>query len=306
MRIYTDEFMLRHDTGAGHPERSGRLESLLTSLAREPIAGVQVLSPGKATWEQIQRVHDSAYVDQVRALEGQVTQLDTDTCLSEDSVQAACLAAGAGIDAVEAVMNGDCQRAFALVRPPGHHAERDHAMGYCVFNNIAIATEHALASSSLERVLIVDWDVHHGNGTAHIFDQRADVLVFNTHQWPLYPGTGLAAETGSAAGSGLTINVPLPAGSGDADYEIAFRERLLPAAAKFQPQLVMISAGFDAHALDPLGSMQVTDEGFAKLARMVCDIADEHAQGRVVAMLEGGYDLDGLTGGVRATIEALV
>lgn len=303
MRIYTDERMARHDPGQAHPERPARLTHVLQDLEQRPISSCETRQPRLATWEEIERAHDKSYVEKIRSLEGQALSLDADTHLSKHSVEAARLAAGAGIESVEAVVAGDCASAFALVRPPGHHAERGHAMGFCIFNNIAIAAEHALCELGIERVLIVDWDVHHGNGSAHSFAQRKDVLVFNTHQSPMYPGTGRVDETGSGPGQGFTINVPLPEGSGDVEYLSAFRESLIPAASSFRPQLVLISAGFDAHVLDPLGGMSVTDEGFGQLASLVKDIATEHAGGRVVALLEGGYDLAGLAGGVRATLE---
>ncbi len=305
MRVYTDERMLLHDAGAAQPERPARLKCMLDRLQSEPLPGVQLHGTRLAEWAEIERVHDADYVQKIQSLSGQVASLDWDTNIAEHSVPAARLAAGAGLEAVDAILSGEILRAFAWVRPPGHHAERDRAMGYCIFNNIAIAAEHALQHDDIERVLIVDWDVHHGNGTAHIFDERADVLVFNCHQSPLYPGTGRADERGSGPGEGFTINVPLAAGCGDQEYEAAFLEHLLPAAAAFRPQLVLISAGFDAHERDPLGSMQVTDAGFARLAGLVLDIANQHAQGRVLAMLEGGYDLEGLAGGVWATMGVL-
>ena len=264
MRIYTDEFMLRHDTGAGHVERSARLE------------------------------------------DGQAVVLDADTSLSPDSVRAARLAAGAGLCAVEDLVDGTCTSAFAMVRPPGHHAEHDRAMGFCIFNNIAIAAAHAIRNLGIERVLIIDWDVHHGNGTAHLFGHRADVLVFDTHEHPLFPGSGAKSEVGTGPGTNFTINVPMPPGCGDAEYLAAFQDVLVPAADRFAPQLVLVSAGFDAHERDPLGSMRITDGGFGKLATIARSLAEGHAEGRIGLFLEGGYDILGLVGGVRAAISALV
>ncbi len=305
MRIYTDEFMLRHDTGAGHVERSARLERLHFSLAEQPIPGVSMHKPRLATPEELKLVHDADYVSRILALDGQALALDADTNLSLDSVQAARLAAGAGLCAVEDLVAGLCPSAFALVRPPGHHAEHDRAMGFCVFNNVAIAAAHAVQSLGVKRVLIIDWDVHHGNGTAHIFESRSDVLVFGTHEHPLWPGGGAKSETGTGPGDGFTINVPLPAGCGDTEYLAVFQEVLVPAADRFAPELVLVSAGFDAHERDPLGSMQVTNEGFGRLAGIADDIAERHAQGRIALFLEGGYDIRGLVGGVRAAISAL-
>ncbi len=305
MWIYTDEFMLRHDTGTAHPERPARLARILSSLKADPPADLVWNSPRLADWKELESVHDPEYVQSIREVEGQCIVIDQDTVLSKDSVHAARLAAGASLQAVDAVLQGKCKSAFALVRPPGHHAERAKAMGYCVFNNVALAAEHALRHHGLQRVLIIDWDVHHGNGTQDIFEARADVLVFNIHQWPLYPGSGAQAERGVGPGVGFTINVPMPAASGDDQYEEAFRKELLPAAQRFKPELVLLSAGFDAHELDPLGGMQLTDKGYGRLASLVRGIAEEHTQGKVIALLEGGYDLTGLVGGVRATIEAL-
>jgi acetoin utilization deacetylase AcuC-like enzyme len=206
---------------------------------------------------------------------------------------------------VRSVISGDAAQAFALGRPPGHHAERAAGMGFCQFNNIAVAAAHAIADHGVERVLIVDWDVHHGNGTQHIFEDRADVLVFNAHQHPLYPGTGAIDETGRGPGADCTVNAPLPAGSDDATYIALFRELLLPIADAYEPQLILVSAGFDAHERDPLGGMRVTTSGFATLCRMVADLAERQSDGRLALVLEGGYDLDGLAEGVRACVDVL-
>jgi acetoin utilization deacetylase AcuC-like enzyme len=287
-------------------ERPARLEALLTSLEQQPIRGVSMHAARQATRAELERVHRPEYVEKIFGLEGRELQLDADTPISMHSAQAARLAAGAGILAVEDVVHGECGSAFAMVRPPGHHAEANRAMGFCLFNNVAVAAEHALQTLGLSSVLIVDWDVHHGNGTAHSFEARSDVLVFNTHQWSIFPGTGRAGETGTGAGAGFTINVPLDAGCGDAEYLAVFEERLVPAADAFEPELVLISAGYDAHERDPLGGMKLTDQGYGELTRVVRGIAERHAQGRLVAFLEGGYDLVGLTGGVRSTIEALL
>lgn len=305
MLILTDAFMQRHETGASNPERPARLERLIASLARNPIANTLVEKPRRAEWHELDRFHDAEYLERVDCLAGSAAQLDPDTHLSPDSVDAALIAAGAALECVEAVCGAsdlEARRAFALVRPPGHHAERDRAMGFCVFNNIAVAAEHALALGFAKRILIIDWDVHHGNGTAHGFADRGDVLVFNVHQAPLYPGTGLASEVGSGPGTGCTINRPLDAGAGDEEYIRVFENELLPAARGFAPDLVLVSAGFDAHERDPLGGMNVTDAGFGAMAKMAAAIADESADGRLVACLEGGYDLDGLEGGVRSVI----
>jgi acetoin utilization deacetylase AcuC-like enzyme len=305
MLIFTDERMLLHDPGAGHCERPQRLDAVvaalksLGSVVRWPI--VQA-----ATTEQLERVHEPAYVKHIESLRGRSARLDADTAVCPASVESALLAAGAVVGAVEAVLKGEDSCAWALVRPPGHHAERDRAMGFCLFNNVAVAAAHAIAVLGVQRVLIVDWDVHHGNGTQHIFEPRRDVLFFSTHQSPLYPGTGHASEIGTGEGRGFTVNVPLPAGMGDDEYLAVFNDVLVPAAARFQPDLVMVSAGFDAHERDPLGGMRVTTEGFGRLAAVVNGIAQRHARSRLVLALEGGYDLDALGDSVRACTEAIL
>ena len=302
--ILTDALMARHDTGPGHPERAERLICLLQSLERNPPPGARVISPRTAEWSELARFHTADYLARVEALAGVHGQLDPDTQLSPDSVDAARLAAGACLDGLDALFAGEAERAFALVRPPGHHAERHLGMGFCLFNNIAVAAEAARHTGLAKRVLVVDWDVHHGNGTARGFEDRADVFVFNVHQAPLYPGTGRADERGVDAGLGMTRNVPLAAGANDSTYMRALERELVPAAEDFQPDLVLVSTGFDAHQRDPLGGMRVTDQGFADMAGLVRELADKHAGGRLLAALEGGYDLDGLEGAVRAVIDA--
>jgi len=299
LALFSNPFLLRHDTGAGHPERPARLERLLADLDERTL-----ISPREAVREELARFHTAAYLDEVEALTDRPSQLDPDTVLSADSVRAARLAAGACLDGLDAVVEGEAARAFALVRPPGHHAERHVGMGFCIYNNIAVAAEAARATGAAKRVLIVDWDVHHGNGTAHGFDERDDVFVFNVHQAPLYPGTGRADERGTGAGEGFTLNVPLDAGGSDSTYMRALEEHLVPAAAAFAPDLVLVSAGFDAHQRDPLGGMRVSDAGFGDMAALVRELADTFAGGRLVAALEGGYDLDGLSGAALAVIAA--
>ena len=268
-------------------------------------ASAHWLEPTAASREQIQRVHSSTHIDRVETLRGKRGALDGDTSLSENSVEAAYLAAGAAVDAVTAVTAGSAQHAFALVRPPGHHAEAQAAMGFCIFNNVAVAAEHALAECGCERVLIVDWDVHHGNGTQHSFWARRDVLFFSMHQFPFYPGTGDVDETGRDAGEGYNVNVPFPAGCDDGDYIAAARDLLVPMADSFAPDLVLVSAGFDAHRVDPLGGMNTTEEGFAAMTAIVRDIAAKHAQGRMVLTLEGGYDIGALGRSARACVDVL-
>ncbi len=300
-----DEAMLAHDPGPAHPEQPTRLRAVRDALTENPVPGARWGVPQPAKREFIERVHTAAHIDRIESLRGQSAALDVDTAVSPGSVEAVYLGTGAAIDAVTAVVNSNAQRAFALVRPPGHHAEHDRAMGFCLFNNIAIAAAHARAELGCDRVLIVDWDVHHGNGTQQAFYGDPNVLFFSTHQHPLYPGTGASDEIGTGDGAGYTVNVPLPPGFADAEYAAIFRQILVPIADSFAPNLVLVSAGFDAHRNDPLGSMALTDAGFACLCAMVRDIADRHANGRLALFLEGGYDAAALASSVRACIEVL-
>jgi acetoin utilization deacetylase AcuC-like enzyme len=293
-----------HDTGT-HPENAGRLVAVDAALAeRDLLAGRPEILFSAATDAALTRVHDARYVEGLRqfAADGG-GWLDADTFVGPTSFDVAALAAGAGIAAVDAVLGGAAERGFVLARPPGHHATPTRGMGFCLFNTIAVAAAHALARG-VERILIVDWDVHHGNGTQDAFYETDAVLFSSVHQWPLYPGTGRASERGAGRGEGYTINVPLPAGQDDRAYAQVFSDVILPAAHAYRPQLVLVSAGFDAHAADPLANMRLTERGFGELARRVTAVADEHAAGRVVAVLEGGYDPAALTASVTATLAA--
>jgi acetoin utilization deacetylase AcuC-like enzyme len=258
--------------------------------------------------EWITTIHAPEYVERVRkACEGGGGLMDSgDTPVSADSYEAARRAAGGVMAAVDAVMEGKVRNAFCAVRPPGHHALRNRAMGFCLFNNVAIATRYAQKKHNLAKVLIVDWDVHHGNGTMDAFYDDGSILQFDIHRSPFYPGSGTADETGRGKGLGMKINVPIPAGSGDDVYKKAFEEKLRPAAMAFRPDVVFISAGFDAGVGDPLGGMKVTPEGYAALTRLVRAIAEECCRGRLVAVLEGGYDLEGLASSVEAHLRVLM
>jgi len=271
--------------------------------SRRKKQGKRNLASSRAKREAITAIHAETYVDTLLARRGERVQLDPDTAMSEGSVDAALLAAGATIDAVEAAVSGRHAATMALVRPPGHHAERRRPMGFCLFNNVAIAAAHARQHLGIERVLIVDWDVHHGNGTQHAFEDRSDVLFFSTHRFPFYPGTGAVREIGHGEGKGFTVNVPMAAQGTDGDYALAFREILEPIAEQYAPELVLVSAGFDAHRRDPMGGMGVTDEGFAMMAGIVKDIAERSANGRMAWVLEGGYDLQALDESVRACLD---
>jgi acetoin utilization deacetylase AcuC-like enzyme len=294
-----------HDTG-DHPENAGRLLAIDTALKGLGLLTGRPEIPFKVAPDDVlARVHDRRYIAGIREFSAQGGGwLDADTRVGARSVELAALAAGAGIAAVDAVLDGRARRGFILARPPGHHATPLRGMGFCLFNSIAVAAAHALARG-LDRVLIVDWDVHHGNGTQDAFYDTDEVLFCSVHQWPLYPGTGAASERGVGRGAGYSINVPLPPGANDDAYMEVFDQVILPAANAFRPQIVLISAGFDAHANDPLGSMLVTERGFGTLARRVVEVADNHADGRVVAFLEGGYDPLALAASVVATLAEL-
>jgi acetoin utilization deacetylase AcuC-like enzyme len=294
-----------HETG-DHPENAGRLLAIDTALERLGLlAGRPELPFDAAPDEVLARVHDPRYIAGLREFSAQGGGwLDADTPVGARSAEVAALAAGAGVAAVNAVLDSYAQRGFVLARPPGHHATPSRGMGFCLFNTIAIAAAHTLARG-LERVLIVDWDVHHGNGTQDAFFETDEVLFCSVHQWPLYPGTGDASERGIGRGTGYTINVPLAPGADDDTYINVFDQIILPAASAFRPEIVLISAGFDAHANDPLGGMLVTERGFSNLARRVVQVADTYANGRVVAFLEGGYDPLALAASVVATLAEL-
>jgi acetoin utilization deacetylase AcuC-like enzyme len=300
---------LEHDMGAGHPESPNRLRTIMDQLERSGTAArVKRIEARRAEDEWILQVHSPSYVAALNAhtpASGRVA-LDPDTSLSPGSLSAAYFAAGGALAAVDAIMNGEVVHAFCAVRPPGHHAEVDRAMGFCLFNNVAIAARYVQKQYGLTRVLIVDWDVHHGNGTQHTFEQDPSVLFFSTHQYPHYPGTGRATERGTGPGEGFTINVPMKPGDGDDEYHAIFMNVLQPAADAFKPEFVIISSGFDAHRDDPLANMGLTEAGYASLTGLVVDIAKRHAQGRLLSALEGGYHLTALAGSVDAHLKALL
>jgi len=302
--VITDKRFLEHDPGRGHPESPARLDAVQTDLAGAPIAGVTVEAPRFATDAEIEAVHPAGYREALESLAGRSSQLDPDTVMSPGSWDAVRLAAGAAVDAALATLSGRARNAFALVRPPGHHAVPDRAMGFCLLNNAAIAAEAARRAGAA-RVLIVDWDVHHGNGTQDIFAGRDDVLYMSVHQYPFYPGTGAAEDVGRGKGAGFTLNVPLEAGSTDGDYDEVFKSLVIPVIDQFRPELLLISAGFDAHEQDPLARMRLSIPGYAALTKSLCDAADRHCHGRLVAVTEGGYDLTALKGCLESTIAIL-
>jgi acetoin utilization deacetylase AcuC-like enzyme len=302
--LLRDPRFREHREPGSHPERTARLDAIDRAL--EPLSGrIDELEPRSAELDEIMRAHDRSYVEAMDGLSGQEGRLDADTYVSPRSIEVARLAAGGSIDLATRVARGDARRGFALVRPPGHHAESTRAMGFCLFNNVAIAARALAARAGLERIAIVDWDVHHGNGTQHLFEAERDVLFVSLHQYPFYPGTGALHELGSGPGAGATVNLPLPAGCGDAEYLTAFDAIVAPVLREFRPEIILVSAGFDAHAADPLGGMQVTTRGFVGLAERVRAVADDLCDGRLVLLLEGGYDLEALGASVAAIVELL-
>jgi acetoin utilization deacetylase AcuC-like enzyme len=293
-----------HVTPVGHPERPERAEVFNRIADAFTAAGGRVIEPRPAGDDDLARVHTPEHLDAIRSARGRATMIDEDTFTSPDSEEIARLAAGAVMTGVDQVMDGPEQsRALVLVRPPGHHAEADRAMGFCLYNNIAVGAAYA-RSRGCERVAIVDYDVHHGNGTQWIFYEDPTVLFVSSHQYPFYPGTGAASETGRGPGAGFTLNIPLAAGAGDEEIERRYAEQVMPALRKFKPDLLMISAGFDAHELDPLGQLRMTTEGFRRLTLALFAEADTLCRGRVVVATEGGYDLGAVAGCLTAIVES--
>jgi len=289
-----------HVTPPGHPERMERAHVFDAAAARWVEKGGRTAPPRAATREELSRVHDAAYLDRMEAIAGRAAMLDADTFTSPESHEIALMAAGAATQAADHALDHH-EAAFALVRPPGHHAERDRAMGFCLYNNVAVAAAHALARG-LDRVAIVDFDVHHGNGTQWIFYEEPRVLYVSSHQFPFYPGTGAADEVGRAAGAGFTFNVPLEAGATDADFRLVYRDAVFPVLDRFAPQLVLVSAGFDAHERDPLASMRMTAYGFAAIVSRLTAAAPD---GAIAFVTEGGYDLDALAACLDASFAAV-
>jgi acetoin utilization deacetylase AcuC-like enzyme len=294
----------RHAPPGHHPERPERLFAARAGLQGAPAAFERV--PARpATDDELARVHDPRFVASLAKLRGESGYLDPDTYVSAESVDVARLAAGSLVAMVDALLDGPTTRGLALLRPPGHHARPARAMGFCLLNNIAVATAHARARG-LERVAIVDWDVHHGNGTQEMFWREPGVLYVSTHQFPFYPGTGDVDEVGEGPGKGYTVNVPLTAGGGDDVYAAAFERVVLPVVEAYAPELVLVSAGFDAAARDPLAQMEVSSAAFGWMARGIARVADATAKGRMALVLEGGYDLVALEGGIRAAVAGMV
>jgi acetoin utilization deacetylase AcuC-like enzyme len=305
--LYLHPSSLEHDPGPGHPESPARMRAIMTILEREERKGalidVERREPPRATTEQLERVHTARYVEAVLGAvpaSGHV-RLDPDTAMSPGSGEAALRTAGAAVAAVDAVIAGEGVNAFCALRPPGHHAEAERAMGFCLFNQVAVGARQALEAHGLARISIFDFDVHHGNGTQHSFEREPRVQYLSTHQWPLYPGTGAREETGV----GNIVNRPLPAGTGSREWRRVVEADILPAIDAFAPELIMISAGFDAHRADPLAMMELEEDDYRWVTIRLVELARKHADNRVVSVLEGGYDLSALANSALAHLNAL-
>jgi len=304
--VVFDQRFADHAMGPGHVESPERIRVLIRMLEEEVPGRYLRIEPRPATEAELGWVHERAYIDFLRSTAGRDgVFLDADTSAGPRTFETALLAAGGVLRAIDAIMEGRVGSAFALVRPPGHHAEASQAMGFCFFNNVAVGAEYLIRRHGLRRILVVDWDLHHGNGTQHAFYSRREVLYFSTHQVPLYPGTGAVRETGAGPGLGYNLNVPLTSGKGDADFLHVFRKILGPVSAQFKPEFILVSAGFDIAAGDPLGGMAVSREGFGLLTDALSGMAAKSAAGRIAFVLEGGYDLPALRNGVREVLDRL-
>ena len=304
--IIADPRFREHDTGPAHPERPDRVRVLDELIAVWSGPELARIAPRPATRAEITAVHPSGHLDRILATrDAPGTRLDPDTPTSAGSADAALLAAGGLIELVERVCARDVASGLALVRPPGHHATAERAMGFCLFNNVAIAARHLQSRRGLERVAIVDFDLHHGNGTQAIFEHDPSVLYLSLHQYPWYPGTGAASEVGSGPGEGFTVNIPCSAGTGDALYGLAFEEIVAPVLRAFAPGFILVSAGFDGHRRDPLGQLELSEAGYAHMTGVLLALATEICDGRIAFALEGGYDLDALRGSTSAVLGRL-
>ncbi len=302
--MFVHKSALAHDTGPGHPERPQRLQAVLGAIKQKRPNGLVVREAPEATLDQIRAVHPGTYADDIlkRAPASGIAFVDGDTVMCAATPEAAVRSAGGAIAAVDAVLSGEAKNAFSAMRPPGHHAEKNKSMGFCFFDNVAVAAEHARRAHGLKRVAIVDFDVHHGNGTQDIFADEPDVMYCSIHEWPLFPGTGRRDETGIANN---LVNVPVPYGTTGPQWRHAIETDIVTALDRFEPELVMISAGFDAHSNDPLAGLEVDETDFAWVTRQLMAAADRHAKGRVVSVLEGGYDLHALANSCLTHLEVL-
>jgi len=303
--IVKDDRFIKHSAGDYHPESPDRLIAIYKKI--EPLSEkLSLIKTREAKREELLEVHSERYIELIEKLRGRDFSLDADTSGNSYSAEAAFLAAGSSVDITTAIMKGAFDNGFALIRPPGHHAENSRAMGFCIFNNIAIAAANLIRNGLAMRVLIVDWDIHHGNGTQHAFYGRDDILYFSTHLYPYYPGTGYFDESGEGKGVGYTINAPLTSHKGDDDFLYIFKELLSTVCERFAPDIILISAGYDIYYKDPLGSMRVNEEGFFRFTEFFKHLANKYCNNRLCLFLEGGYNIEGLANSVYRTIESLL
>ena len=305
--VLKDQRYLNHITRCGHPESSERLAAIYKKLNDKDIKGkFKEVCPREATKQDVSLNHSIEYIKTIEETAGRsIRNLDPDTTTSEGSWDAAIFAVGAVITGIDMILDGDALNGFALVRPPGHHAESSRSMGFCLFNNIAVGAHYLLKKYGLKRILVVDWDIHHGNGTQNSFYNMPEVLYFSTHQFPYYPGSGDFNEVGVKRGKGYTVNVPLPGGQGDEDFIDIFKSVLQPIVEEYRPQFILVSAGYDIYHLDPLGTMEVTSRGFYLMTKFLRNLAEKQCDGKILLSLEGGYHVDGLAESVKDTIIAL-
>ena len=303
----SDPFYLKHENEP-HPENPGRLTAIKEKIQSSKFYNnLTLIQPRKATVEDIAKVHDSGHIRNVeQSCKDGVRNLDADTVICPDSHEAALLSAGAGLEALDKILEGTINNAFCAVRPPGHHAEQNRSMGFCLFNNVGVIARYAQDGKQLGKIFIFDWDVHHGNGTQHSFYKDSSIFYSSTHQYPFYPGTGGEDETGTGDGLGSNLNLPMQAFSGDTDYLNAIENKLVPAIQKFNPDLIIISAGFDAHENDPLAQIELSTECYGEMTRQLVDVSNDVCEGRIVSMLEGGYDYSALGDSVQLHVETLL
>lgn len=308
LAIVTDDLFLAHRNPPGHPECPERLAGILDMLAATGLGEKTVsIETRPATEEEIVLVHARPYFEAVKATSGrEFTELDADTSACEVSFDAALAGSGGLVCSADSVLSGEIDAAFVLCRPPGHHAERDRAMGFCLFNHVAVAAAHLVSNRGIGKVAVIDWDVHHGNGTQHIFYDSSQVLYFSVHQFPFYPGTGSLKELGYEKGLGHTVNVPCPSMLGDEDYLRIFGEILAPVMEQYRPEFILVSAGFDAYQADPLGGMLLTSRGFARLTRFALELAEKHCGGKIAFVLEGGYNTAEMGPIARAVVKEML
>jgi acetoin utilization deacetylase AcuC-like enzyme len=306
--LYDDIYLL-HDTGPGHPERAERLTAIDNKIkSREYYDKLVKVEKRKAEFDELEYIHDAEYIQSLKkAIESGIDYLDTgDTVVGKNSFEIALYATGGCLNLCDTIMKGEADTGFCAIRPPGHHAERAKAYGYCLFNNIAISARYIQKKYDIERVAIVDWDVHHGNGTQHSFETNPTVYFFSLHQYPFYPGSGINTERGIGKGKGFTLNIPMIAGSGDDEYQFAFESSIIPELHKFAPQIILISAGFDAHADDHQANMNLSTESYYQFTKLLQGVAKQYCDNRIIAILEGGYNVKALADSVARVMDAFV